>query len=202
LRAAELHEHATKVGSWVDWTNTVDEFLVGDPDTEVTGIAISWMPTFHTLEKARELGCKLFVTHEPLYASEPDEARLIGPGDPWVRKRAWLEETGMTVYRCHDLWDDYPSIGIHGAWAKWLGFIGEPLVAEKYYEIHGVEGLNLGELAKIILERVKPLGQEAVHIIGDPEAKVSRGAASMGPSADLASYLKSNIHGRFSRSTI
>lgn len=37
-----------------------------------------------------------------------------------------------------------------------------------------MEDLNLGELAKIILERVKPLGQEAVHVIGDPEAKVSR----------------------------
>ena len=57
------------------------------------------MPTFSALERARELGCNLFVTHEPLYVSEPDEALLVGPGDPWVRKRAWLEETGMTVYR-------------------------------------------------------------------------------------------------------
>ncbi len=180
MKAVDLHEHSMKVGAWVDWSNTVDEFLDGDPDIEVTGIAVSWMPTFHTLERARELGCNLFVTHEPLYVSEPDETRLVGPGDPWVRKRAWLEETGMTVYRCHDLWDDYPSIGIHGAWAKWLGFIGEPLAAEKYYEVHGVEGLNLGELSRIILERVKPLGQEAVHVIGDPEAKVSRVALGTG----------------------
>ena len=138
------------------------------------------MPTFHTLERARELGYNLFVTHEPLYVSEPDPARLVGPGDPWVRKGAWLEEMGMTVYGCHDLWDDYPSIGIHGAWAKWLGFIGEPLAAERFYEVHGVEGLTLGALARILLERVKPLGQEAVHIIGDPEAKVSRVALGTG----------------------
>jgi putative NIF3 family GTP cyclohydrolase 1 type 2 len=180
MRAADLHEHARKIGSWVDWNDTVDEFLVGDPDVEVAGIAVSWMPTFSTLERARELGCNLFVTHEPLYLSDPDEARLISPDDPWVRKKSWLEETGMMVYRCHDLWDDYPAIGIHGAWAKWLGFTDPPLSTEKYYEVHGVEGLTLGELARIILERVKPLGQEAVHVIGDPEREVSRIALGTG----------------------
>jgi putative NIF3 family GTP cyclohydrolase 1 type 2 len=138
------------------------------------------MPTFSTLERARELGCNLFVTHEPLYVSDPDETRLVGPDDPWVRKKSWLKETGIVVYRCHDFWDDYPAIGIHGAWAKWLGFTGPPLFDEKFYEVHGVEGLTLGALAKIILERVKPLGQEAVHVIGDPERNVSMVALGTG----------------------
>jgi len=180
LKAVELHEHSKKVGTWVDWDDTVDEFLAGDPDDEVTGIAVSWMPTFATLEKARELGCNLFVTHEPLYVSEPDATRLIGSGDPWVRKKSWLEETGMVVYRCHDLWDDYPAIGIHGAWANWLGFKGAPLAAEKYYEVHDVEGMTLGALARIILEQVKSLGQETVHVIGDLEREVSRVALGTG----------------------
>jgi putative NIF3 family GTP cyclohydrolase 1 type 2 len=182
MKATDLQEHAMKVGAWVNWDDTVDKFLSGDPDAEVTGIAISWMPPFSTMEKARDLGCNLFVTHEPLYVSEPDEVRLVGPDDPWVRKKSWLERTGMVVYRSHDFWDEYPSIGIHGAWAKWLGFTGPPLSADKYYEVHEVEGLTLGALSKTILERVKPLGQEAVHVIGDPEREVSRSPSGPGPS--------------------
>ena len=127
-----------------------------------------------------EPGCNLFVTHEPLYVSDGDSSRLMGPEDAWVRKKEWLEETGMVVYRCHDFWDDYPEDGIHGAWARWLGFEGEPLARRKFYEVHAVEALSLGELAEGILERVRPLGQEVVHVIGDLEKNVSRIALGTG----------------------
>jgi putative NIF3 family GTP cyclohydrolase 1 type 2 len=180
LKAIELHAHVQGIGEWVDWDNTCDEFLAGDAGAEVKGIAVSWMPTFKNLESAMALGCNLFVTHEPLYVSDGDSSGLIGPEDAWVRKKEWLEETGMVVYRCHDFWDDYPEDGIHGAWARWLGFEGEPLARRKFYEVHAVEASSLGELAEGILERVRPLGQEVVHVIGDLEKNVSRIALGTG----------------------
>jgi len=180
LKANELHVHMQRVGHWVDWENTCDRFLSGDPEAEVEGIAVAWMPTFRNLEKALESDCNLFVTHEPLYACEADESRLIGPEDAWVRKKRWLEEKLTVVYRCHDFWDDYPEVGIHGAWAKWLGFDGQPLVQRRFYEVHEVKEATLEELAQDILEKVKPLGQEVVHIVGDPGKKVSRIALGTG----------------------
>ena len=180
MKAKDLHTHMQKTGDWVDWEKTCDRFLAGDPESNVKGIAVSWMPTFRNLEKALELDCNLFVTHEPLYACEADESRLIRPGDAWVRKKRWLEKTMMVVYRCHDLWDDYPEVGIHGAWAKWLGFDGNPLVQRRFYEVHQVREATLEELAQKILEKVKPLGQEVVHMVGDPRAKVSRIALGTG----------------------
>ena len=180
MKARDLHLLVQKVGKWVNLDWTVDGFLAGNSEDEVKGIAVSWMPTFRNLEKAREASCSLFVTHEPLYACEADAARLISPDDAWVKKKRWLEETGMTVYRCHDFWDDYPDVGIHGAWAKWLGFDGKPLVQRRFFEVHSVEGLNLGELATAVLEKVKPLGQESVHVVGDLEKKVSKMALGTG----------------------
>lgn len=202
MKAKEIREHMVNVGTWVDWEHTVDQFLAGDPESEVTGIAVSWMPTFTTLEKALEAGCNLFVTHEPLYTIVLDEegkpVESLPPHlihrkglpipfdkeDAWVRKKNWLDETGMTVYRCHDFWDDFPEIGIHGAWADWLGFTGKPVASRKYYEVHKVGNITVGELAEKILARVKPLGQDVVHVVGDLNRKVSSIALGTGAITD------------------
>jgi putative NIF3 family GTP cyclohydrolase 1 type 2 len=157
------------------------------------------MPTFPNLKRALREGCNLFVTHEPLYAvAVDDEGKPVGGSlfidphlrrlrdlrlsrdDVWVKKKRWLEETGMIVYRCHDFWDDFPEMGIHGAWADWLGMSGEPVEARRFYEVHEFEEMTVGELARRILERVRPLGQEAVHVIGDLEKKVSSIAIGTG----------------------
>jgi len=187
----------------VNWERTVDQFLAGDPNSEVKGIAVSWMPTFPNLKRALEAGCNLFVTHEPLYAvSIDDQGKVIGgtpfidphlsrirekildKDDVWVEKQRWLEETGMTVYRCHDFWDDFPEIGIHGAWADRLGLSGEPSEARRFYEVHEFDEMTVEELAREILKRVSPLGQEAVHVIGDLKKKVSRIAIGTGAITD------------------
>jgi len=180
LKAKELHLHTQKIGNWVNWDFTCDQFLFGDPEDDVKGIAVSWMPTMKNLEKALASDCNLFVTHEPLYVSEADMNKLIGPEDAWVKKKRWLEKTRMIVYRCHDFWDDYPDVGIHGAWAKWLGFIGKPLVQRRFYEVHEVKGISVKKLAEKVLEKVRLLGQEAVQIVGDSGKEVSKIAIGTG----------------------
>lgn len=198
LKSNELHTYNQKIGYWVNWDRTCDQFLAGNPESEVEGIAVSWMPTFKNLEQAKEMNCNLFVTHEPLYAFEIDETGqivsttpsrslqlkkrhgLLRPSDPWVKKKKWLEKTGMVVYRCHDFWDDYPEVGIHGAWAKWLGFNDKPLTKKKWYEVHSTGDTTLGELAKNILKKIKSLGQEAVQIVNDENTKVSKIALGTG----------------------
>ncbi|MBO3803131.1 MAG: Nif3-like dinuclear metal center hexameric protein [Candidatus Brockarchaeota archaeon] len=199
MKAVELHRHMQEIGTWVDWQRTRDQFLAGDPESEVEGIAVSWMPTFFTLNEALKAGCNLFVTHEPLYSAVVDgkgrvvggavlkEAgvdALIGKDDAWVKKAAWLEEKGVVVYRCHDVWDNFPGIGIHGAWAKWLGFDGKPILEKRYYEVHEVGNVAVRELAHRILQKVKPLGQDAVGVVGDLGKRVSRIALGTGAATD------------------
>jgi putative NIF3 family GTP cyclohydrolase 1 type 2 len=197
LKAKEIYEHSRKNSTWVNWKKgkTVDQFLAGDPEVEVKGIAVSWATTFSNLQKALDEKCNLFVTHEPLYSAIINKDGIITGGslfiephtqwmmerklslkhdDVWVRKQKWVEEKGMTVYRCHDFWDDFPEIGIHGAWAKWLGFTGKPIAAKQYYEVHEVGNITLGELAEKILRKVKLLGQNVVNVVGNLDQKVSR----------------------------
>lgn len=203
MKAQVIIDHFKKIGTWVNWDKSVDQILFGDPETEVHGIAVSWMPTFPNLEKAVDEGCNIFITHEALFAAKIDEngklidcpiikdnharwiagKRILEKDDIWIRKREWLEEKNVVVIRCHDFWDSYPEIGVHGAWAKWLGFTKSLIKVDNYYELHDIREKTLEELCREILEKIKPLGQETIQVIGDLNKKISRitlgtGAAS------------------------
>ncbi|MFX0099095.1 MAG: Nif3-like dinuclear metal center hexameric protein [Candidatus Hodarchaeota archaeon] len=187
MKAIEIFSHLKEKGTWVNWNRTCDEFLCGDPETEVKGVAVAWMTSFSNLKKAHELGCNLFITHEALYAGFGNEYGvysahnvLLEEDDPWVEKGKWLEEKGMVVFRCHDVWDDFPEIGIHGAWAKFLGFTGKPAKLVKFYEVHEVEARLFGDIVNQVLEHVKDIGQEAVLYMGDLDDEVSSVAFGTG----------------------
>ncbi|MBA7525836.1 hypothetical protein ES705_17994 [subsurface metagenome] len=198
-----IPNHFKSNGSWVNWEKTVDQILFGDPKVEVNGIAVSWMPTFSNLEKAVDEGCNIFITHEALFAAKIDDTgniidcpivkdlharwiagkRKLEKDDIWIKKMEWLEEKNLTVIRCHDFWDSYPDIGVHGAWAKWLGYTKPPIKVDNYYELHEIQETTLEELCKEILEKIIPLGQDSIQVIGDLDKKISRitlgtGAAS------------------------
>ena len=122
MTANDVREHLKSLdGGWVDWDNTVDTFKIGDPDVELTGIAVGWMSYTESLRRAHDLGCNLFVCHEPTFYNhhDTDEKVFLHAG---VRaKRDWLEESGMVVLRCHDLWDQVLDIGIPDSWGQFLG---------------------------------------------------------------------------------
>ncbi len=203
MKVKEILGHFKTIGTWVNWDKTVDQILFGDPKMQVNGIAVSWMPTFSNLEKAVDEGCNIFITHEALFAAKIDDTgniidcpivkdlharwiaskRKLEKDDIWIKKMEWLEEKNLTVIRCHDFWDSYPDIGVHGAWAKWLGYTRPPIKVDNYYELHEIQETTLEELCKEILAKIRPLGQDSIQVIGDLDKKISRitlgtGAAS------------------------
>ena len=99
-------------------------------------------------------------------------------------KIEWLEQNNLVVLRCHDFWDNYPDIGVHGAWAKWLGFNKTPLKVIPYYELHEIEEISLERLSRNILEKIKPLGQDSIQVIGDLNKKITRVALATGAASN------------------
>ncbi len=188
MKATKLLDHFRRVGTWVMWNGREnDQFLYGDPDTEVKGIAVSWMPSMPNLLQAKDMGCNVFITHEPLYVGKANQygvytanGILLEENDGWVSKAQWLEKEKMVVLRCHDTWDDFPVIGIHGAWAKWLGFTGKPLVQVKFYEVHEIGMGTFGSLCEHVRKQVWSLGQDAVLAIGNESKPVSKVAIGTG----------------------
>ncbi len=170
--ARELQEHFEQTAPWIDWSRGIDGFKIGDPDAEVTGIAVAWIAIDEALREAHELGCNVFVTHEdPFYAQVRPAPETY---EPTLAARRFLEETGMLIYRCHDAWDTWPEIGVLDSWATVLGLEGEPANADTYYKVYDVGPTEAGDLGRRILERVKPLGQESVIFYGDETTVVSK----------------------------
>ena len=178
MKASAVRRHMMEIGEWVNWEKTCDQFLHGDPEVEVKGIAVCWCCSLPRLRDAEKRGCNLFVTHEPLYSYlEPQEN--AHPAEE--AKSRFLRESAMTILRCHDTWDVMPEIGIVDSWSRFLGYAGAPAAAIKYYSAHDLPPQTTAlSVALNTLERVRELGQQSVHFIGDSNRPVSRIALGTG----------------------
>ena len=168
----DFREHCRAVAHWVDWNNTVDQFMHGDPHAEVRGIAVTWLATDARLREAASLGLNFVIAHEgafyPRYAGTPREDRHH------AAKHALMDQLGITLMRCHDTWDRMPEVGIPDAWATFLGFPTEPRPVESFYRVCLPGGRTVAQVAGRVLEKVRPLGQQFVGIVGDRNAPVQR----------------------------
>jgi len=178
MKAADVREHFREVGTWVNWQRTCDQFLHGDPDAEVKGIATAWIPTNAAIREAADKGLNLFITHEPAFI-EGYQGTTTGD-DLAAKKKALLDEFGITLLRCHDTWDRMPECGIPDAWADFLGFPTEERPPESFYKVCLVDSLAVEETAAKVLEKVRPLGQDTVLIFGDRQKTAKRMAVGTG----------------------
>jgi len=183
VKAKDVLAHFRDVGTWVDWDDTCDDILHGDPESEVSGIATGWIPTNAAIRGAAGKGLDLFITHEPAFypghKGTPTGERLV------TEKRRLLDACGMTLIRCHDTWDRMPEFGIPDAWASFLGFATEERPVESFYKICLLDSLTVEEAARLVLDKVRPLGQEAVLVVGDRARQVSRMAVGTGAITNL-----------------
>jgi len=188
MKARHVMEHFRSVGTWVDWDDTCDKFLHGDPETVVEGIATAWSPTNAALREAAQRGLNLFITHEPAfcqsYAGTQSGDRVA------AQKRRLLDELGIVLMRCHDTWDRMPEVGIPDAWASFLGFQTEPRPVESYYKLCLLGDVTVREAAGRVLEKVRALGQPTVLVIGDQDRRVSRMAVGTGAITHLPTMLE------------
>jgi len=194
--ANEVMEHFREAGTWVDWDRTCDRFLHGDPEIEVKGIATTWMATKKVIERAATRNLNLIVTHEPIFFESGPPYGLKGTtqGDNVIaQKKALLERSGITVMRCHDVWDRFPDYGIPDAWAEFLGFRTDPRPLESFHKVCLVDSMTLEELGEHVLKKVKQLGEDWVLVFGDRNKALRRMAVGTGAITRLSEMLEMDI---------
>ncbi len=104
--------------------DTVDTFKAGDPDTPVTGIAVTMMATLDVLKRAAAEGKNLIITHEPTFYNHQDTtAALADLHDPVLaEKEQFIRDHHLVVWRFHDGWHARKPDGIQEGMTRALGW--------------------------------------------------------------------------------
>jgi putative NIF3 family GTP cyclohydrolase 1 type 2 len=157
----------------------VDTFKIGDPEEEVRGIAVGWMSYSWAVKQALELGCNLFITHEPTFYDHLDADMEIFRLPGVAAKRDFIEDSRLIILRCHDLWDLIPDIGIPDSWGHFLG-LGKPVQATGYLRTYAIKPQAASQFAASLARRVAPLGQPGIQLLGPGEARISSVALGTG----------------------
>lgn len=161
----------------VEWQkDTVDTFKAGNPDTPVTGVAVTMMATMDVLQRASAKGLNFIITHEPTFYAHLDTPEGVPQDDPvWAEKRAFIEKHGLVVWRFHDHWHMRKPDGIEAGNVHALGW-------EKFQRPDNQYLFVLPETTvRALAEEVaKKLNSSVVRVVGNPEMKVTKVGFSPG----------------------
>lgn len=174
MTARQLNERLRSLVEDLDLEATVDRVVAGDPNRDVTGVAVCWMPYRAALQEAHSQGANVVVAHEPTFYDHFELQNA--PGHPRLeeakeQKARLIDELGLTVIRCHDVWDAMPQIGVPFEWGRFLG-LGEMIRSKRYLNLYLVEQKPAIEWAAAIAKRTAQAGQGTVEFYGDPERAV------------------------------
>lgn len=168
----ERYMHTEGLGA-----ESVDGIVAGSPDTSVTGVAVTFLASQPVLERAAALGANFLITHEGLYYSHRADG-IERTSSVALAKKAWIEASGMVVYRYHD--------GIHRSLPDQItaGLI-EALGWEPYVEKARPEAsvvrlpaaVGLRALAAALKEK---LALPYVRVVGDLNADCARAGVAVG----------------------
>ena len=161
----------------VEWQKeTVDTFKAGNPDTPVTGIAVTMMATMDVLQRASAKGLNFVITHEPTFYAHLDTPEGMPESDPvWAEKRAFIEKHRMVVWRFHDHWHMRKPDGIEAGMVRSLGW-------EKFQNPENQYLFVMPEttVKKLAEEVANKLGSPVIRVVGEPEMKVTKVGFSPG----------------------
>lgn len=157
---------------------TRDTFKAGDPQTPVTGIAVTMMATMNVLQQAAANGQNLIITHEPTFYDDPDKAETVAQGeqDPVLaEKRAFIEKHHLVIWRFHDHQHRMHLDQVEQGNARKLGWKKYRDPANQY--LFTLPETTVGRLAEEVRSK---FGAAAVRIVGDRDMKVTRIGLSPG----------------------
>ncbi|WP_010677916.1 Nif3-like dinuclear metal center hexameric protein [Bacillus timonensis] len=150
--------------------NTVDTLKSGLPSSQVTGIAVSFMPTYNTIHKAIELGANLLITHEGLFYSHWDQTDF-GKNEVIDQKKKLIKDSGIAIFRFHDYWHRYQPDGIMLGLVTNLGWDDYVVEHQPAATIISLPGMTAKEVADHLKNK---LHIKYVRFMGNPEKQVKR----------------------------
>jgi len=177
LTALQVLERITaNIG--VPWSQqTVDTFKDGDPDTPVTGIAVTMMSTLDVLQRAAAAGANLIISHEPTFYGHLDQLEPLETANDAVTaaKRAFIRDHKLVVLRMHDHWHRRRPDGIATGMTRALGW--EQYRRPESEFLFTLPSTTVSDLAATIRKRLE---SPTLRVVGDPRMQITQVAFAPG----------------------
>jgi putative NIF3 family GTP cyclohydrolase 1 type 2 len=152
-----------------------DTFKLGDPNTEVKGIATTFMATLDLIQRAHAASLNFVVTHEPTFWSDRDTVTELANDPIYKFKVDFCARHNIVIWRYHDhIHMKQPDL-IWVGLARALGWQDRQTAGSRSQ--FTFPPTTLGALAADIQRR---MNIRALRVVGDPNAKVSSAAVGMG----------------------
>lgn len=134
---------SSKIIPSVKWKDDPSGLLVGNRDSEVTGILTALNPTLQAAKEAKQKGCNLIVSHHPLF--KKPVANLVD-GDYYSDIIRFLVKNDISLISFHTNFD-LAKEGVSYLLAKELGLKNiRPLI-----QIPEIKDVEVNELYKLIV---------------------------------------------------
>ena len=95
VKTTEIMKDLFSLAYKQDFDHTCDTCKAGDPETDVTKVAVTMFATPEVIRQAAKWGAQLLITHEPTYHTIPEDTFSSDKVD--TEKRTLLEGAGMVV---------------------------------------------------------------------------------------------------------
>ncbi len=192
MKINEIISFLNENAEWVDFNYTRDVVLFGDADQEVNKVGVCWVATLPAIEQAIRQGINFIISHENCFYEEGTmlpkellEARKV--------KEDLLKKHGICVYRCHDVWDMKPDVGVSDIWNSIIGLPFDQRELRSYNSFAHFEPMTVEAIAKKIAQALAPHGQSYVEVVGDLNRSVQSLGIGTGAATDVFALVRKNV---------
>ena len=183
---AQLIESAFPLSYAYDGDNV--GLIVGDADTDITGILTTCDVDINVVDEAIEKGCNLIVSHHPLMFHAVSRLTECTPEQRTLRK---MVQNGIALYSAHTNLDVGKG-GINDLMAEMLGMVDTSVIDVVCTDERGTHGYGrmcdlpqqttLKELLDKVMDTFSPDG---LRYAGDINAPIKRLAINTGGGAGI-----------------
>jgi len=145
-----------------------DTFKMGDPETQVNGVASCFMSTFDVIKRSNEKGLNFVITHEPTVWTDADLLPGVQNDPLYKLKLEYVNDNKMVIWRTHDSWHKMQPEPMNAAQNKKLGW-------DKYALATDPKTCQFPPLPlrDVVAQYVEKTPTESVRVIGNPDWSVT-----------------------------
>jgi len=191
MEIKEIISYLNKQADWVDFNDTRDVVLFGDSNQQVKKVGVCWVATNSVIQQAIEKGINFIISHENCFYQEGTKlpVELIQAKQ---EKKEKLEKHNICVYRCHDVWDKIPEVGVADTWSSIIDLPFVKRDVKSFNSFAYFDGISVETIAKKIANALAPFGQSSVTVLGDLNQLVKSCGIGTGAATDVFSLVREN----------